>query len=298
MHEVKINNTLIRIPASWDELNIRYLRLIAGQSYQQYTEMQFKTDLLFFGAGIYVKRSEIEKDPENRQEDLYKVKLSDLSIAYMTSSQITALCNLFDFLFRVQETDKGERKVSIDSHLTKNLIPTFKVSGVTYFGPSEKLFNITLSEFIHAETNLTRYKETKQVDYLDKVIAILYRPENPKYNPDSPDFNGDRRIPFNDHRFEERARKICRMNHNLKICIFLFYTGCQWWYQQQFPHVFSHKSNKSGNNLGFLNLVDALTAGDVTKTDQIRETLLMDVMVHMERAAIEFEEMERKMKKK
>lgn len=298
MHEVKINNTLIWIPSSWDELNFRYLRLIAGQSYEQYGEMQFKMHLLFLGAGIMVKRTPSLENPLDRKEKLYLVNLSDGSTAHLTSDQVTVLANLYNFLFKFSEDENGEKKVSIDSHLTINLVPKFKVNGITYYGPSSKLFNITLSEFIHAETNLSRYVKTKEIQYLDKLIAILYRPQDHKYDPDSPQFNGDRRAPFNDHRIDDRAKKISKLTHNLKICIFLFYTGCQWWYQQQFPHVFSSNGKKPGNNLGFLNLVDSLTAGDVTKLDEVRGSLLMDVMVHMERAAIELEEMKEKMKKK
>lgn len=296
MHEVRINKTLIKIPSSWDELNLRYLRLIAGQSYQNFTEAQFKTTLLFYGAGIFIKNGPSVLNPANLKEDLYQVKLNDGSKAYMGADQLTALCNLFDFIFKIDESE-DKKQLRIDSRLTANLVPKFKIRGKTYYGPAGKLFNITLSEFIHAETNLGRYLKSKDIQYLDRLIAILYRPEDPEYDPDSIKFTGDRRMPFNDHQFELRAKKIRKLNQNLKICIFLFYTGCQWWYQQQFPHVFAHKAKKSDNNLGFLNLVDALSAGDVTKLDQIRSSLLMDVMVHMERAAIEYEEMERQMKK-
>ena len=44
--------------------------------------------------------------------------------------------------------------------------------------------------------------------------------------------------------------------------------------------------------------MDALTGGDVTKTTEIHRTLLMDVMVHLERAAIESENLKQKLKKK
>jgi len=167
---------------------------------------------------------------------------------------------------------------------------------VYYYGPSDKLFNITLSEFIHAETNLGRYLKTREIGYLDKLIAILYRPKG--NDPNATDFNGDIRQPFNDHRIDYHARKVHKLMMNVKLSILYFYQGCQQWYQRQFPHVFSPGKKKADNNLGFLNLVDALTGGDVSKTDEIRQSYLMDVMVHLERSAIEYEEMEAKLKKK
>lgn len=297
MIALKINNATIQVPSKWDELNRHYLELIAGMSVMNMAEYFFKSQLLFHGAGILIHRQPPEINPKNRHEKLYPVTLNDHSRAYLTADQVMEMCNLFNFLFRITENDKGEKKMTIDSRLTVNLIPKFKVSGTLYYGPANKLFNVTLSEFIHAETNLGRYEKTKETEHLDRVIAILYRPQDNKYDPDSPDYKGDRRTPFNDHRFEERAGKIRRLNHNLKLCIYLFYQGCQWWYRQQFPHVFG-RTAKTDNNLGFLNLVDALTGGDVTKTAEIHKTLLTDVMVHLERAAIENEILENKMKKK
>lgn len=297
MHEVKINNTIVHIPSKWDELNRHYLQLIAGFSSNNYTLTQFKTHLLFYGAGIMVKKTYHQPNPKDRSENLYEVKLGNSSTAHLSPEQVMELGNLFDFLFRTEEMEDGSVKIHLDSHLTLNLIPRFKVSGINYYGPAGKLFNVTLSEYIHAETNLSRYAKTKEIRYLDNLIAILYRPEG-KHHQDSEEYSGDRRAPFNDHRFEERAGRISKMTHNLKMCIYLFYQGCQWWYQQQFPHVFKPGTGKADNNLGFLNLVDALTGGDVTKTKEIQQTLLMDVMVHLERSAAEYEKTEEKLRKK
>lgn len=298
MHQVKINNTVLQLPSQWDELTRHYLELIAGLSTMNLTEWQFKLHLLFHGAGILIKQSGEQPNPQNRKEWLYEVKLNDGHVAHLSASQVADIANTLNFLFKIEASDQGDRKVILDSHLTHNVIYYFKVNGVHYYGPSSKLFNVTLSEFIHCENNMARYVRTKEMQYLDKVIAILYRPQDHRYDPDSPQFKGDRRQPFNDHHIDARARRISKLNHNVKLSIFLFYQGCQWWYQQQFPRVFKKSSAQPENNLGFLNLVDALSGGDVTKIEQIRQSYLMDVMVHLERAAQEYEKLEEKMKKK
>lgn len=297
MHAVKINNTLLHIPAQWDELNRHYLELIAGLSRLNFDEYAFKTHLLFHGAGIYLKKLSPGPNPADKTETLYQVRLADKSTAFLTPNQVAELGNLFNFLFKTEEEDGQVLRISLESRLTRQLIPRFKVGPTYYYGPSDKLFNITLSEFIHAENNLKRYAQEKDIRHLDKLIAILYRPQDNSYDPDAANYKGDRRTPFNDHRFEERADKFRKLTPNIKTCIYLWYTGCQWWYQQKFPHVFSKKSAGEDNGLGFLNLIDALTGGDVSKTDEIRRTLLMDVMVHLERAALDYEEMEKKLNK-
>jgi hypothetical protein len=295
MHEARINNTIINIPSKWDELQRRDLELIAGLSLMGCQEMMLKTQLLFYIAGISLRKTKSRPNLDDLQERLYQVKLRDSSTAYLSSAQVAELGNLFDFLFHIVESDEGKKSIHIDSQLTKNLVPSFKVGGTIYYGPADRLFNITLSEFIHAETNLTRYSNTKEIQYLDNLIAILYRPQKNIIRRSSSRFDGDRRTPFNDHKFEKRASKIRKLNHNIKICIYLFYQGCQWWYQQRFPHVFSHKKSSENNGLGFLNLVDALAGDDVTLTEKIPGSYLMQVMVHLERAAIEYENLEEKL---
>ena len=297
MHEAKINNTVIHYPSEWDELTRVHLGAIAGLSLMNLPEAQLKTHLLFHLSDLQVDKSDSLPNPENYSEELFKVKMKNAPPAYLSALQIADLVNGFDFLFKKIESKEGISLV-LDSHLTKNLIPAFKVGGTTYYGPSDKLFNISFSEFIHAETNLSRFVRSKEAVHLNKLIAILYRPEDSKCNPGSPDYKGDRRLPFNDHHINDLAEQISKLNHTVKMCIYLFYSGCQWWIQNQFPHVFRQKSKGKDDGLGFLGLVDALTGGDVTKTEEIRNSYLMDVLVHLERSAIEYEKMEEKLKKK
>lgn len=297
MHEAKINNTVIHYPSEWDELARVHLGAIAGLSLMNLQEMQFKTHLLFHLANIQVDKTDSARNPENYSEMLFKVSIKNGHPAYMSALQMYDLLNGFDFLFKKIESKEGISLV-LDSHLTKNLIPAFKVGGTTYYGPSDKLFNVSFSEFIHTETNLSRFVRSKEVVHLNKLIAILYRPEDPTSNPGSPDYKGDRRLPFNDHHINDLAEQISKLNHTVKMCIYLFYSGCQWWIQNQFPHVFRQKSKGKDDGLGFLGLVDALTGGDVTKTEDVRKSYLMDVMIHLEQSAIEYEKVKDDLKKR
>jgi hypothetical protein len=300
MHEVKINGTALRFPSEWNELTRHHLELIAGLCFGNLNlnEMRFKSFLLFYIAGIHVKEMDAFRDPESKSELLYQVSLADHSVAYLSPKQIVTIADGFDFIFERKEKDGEITSVSLDSKLTKNLIPRFKVRATHYYGPSDRLFNISFAEYIHAETNANRFLKDKDVTYLDKLIAVLYRPERSDVHPGSEEYNGDRRIKFNDHKIDERAEKISRINHNLKYAILLFYQGCQRWYHQQFPHVFSYKKGSKGDGLGFLGLVDALTDGDVTKNEKVRSSYLVDVMVHLERSAIEYEKQAERLKKK
>jgi hypothetical protein len=298
MHELSINNIMLCFPGEWDELSRGNLEAITGLAGMTLTEMQFKFHALCAFTGIQVMKSIPARNPDNPSEKLFRIKLPDSSPAMISSGQMMAIVGSLDFLLRKTEDSKGNQSIQLDSRLTKNLVPFLDVRGERFWGPSDHLFNISFSEFIHTETNLKRFLKSKQIEFLDKLIATLYRKEDPAYDPSSVNFRGDHREPFNDHLINDRAEKISGLNHNLKMAVYLFYSGCQSWIQLQFPHVFSHKSGKEDNSLGFLGLVDSLTGGDVTKTESVRSSYLMDIMVHLENAAIEHEKMKIELKKK
>lgn len=297
MHEIYINRTLINLPGEWDELTREQLKFVAGAGTMNLTETALKLNLLFYIGGVqvlHVNPFTLGDDPES----LYAVKLKDGSQAYITASQLFEITTVFNFLFKKVYKDDILTGITLDSKLTRNVIYFFQLNGKRYYGPSSRLFNVTFSEFIHAETNCKRYLETRKQEYLDKLIAVLYRPSINRIKVLSNNYKGDRRSAFNDHKIDYLAQKYHKLDRNTRGAIFLFYQGCQWWYQQQFPHVFGKKSGGDDNSLGFLGLVDALTGGDVTKTEEIRRSYLMDVMVHLEKAAIDYEKMEEKLKKK
>jgi hypothetical protein len=298
MHELRINNTVIHFPGEWDELSRENLEAITGLAGMTLTEMQFKVHALCAFTGIQILKSIPARNPADPSEKLFRVHLSDSSLAMITSGQLTSAANCLDFLLRKDEEVKGHPSIHLESRLTKNLVPCLVIRGERYWGPADRLFNLSFTEFIHAETNLKLFLKSKEIPFLDRLIAILYRKEAQGYDPGSIDFKGDRREPFNDHLIDERAKRMSRCNHNLKMAVYLFYTGCQEWIRLQFPHVFSQTSKGDDNTLGFLGLVDSLTAGDVTKTELVLSSYLMSVMVHLERAAMEHEKMKADLKKK
>lgn len=298
MHILKINTTTIPYASSWDELSKKNLIAISALSELALNETQFKIHALCALTGIEIVKDPVpDRNPEDRSERLYKIKLPDKSKAYLSALQLIDLADSMDFLLKKNEDAKGNTSVHLDSHLTMNLIPSFKIDGINYFGPSVKLFNLTFSEFIHAETSLKRFTQKKDKESLDKLIAILYRKERSDYDPNSVDYRGDRREVFNDFLIDANAKKIRKLNMNVKMSIYLFYTGCQWWIMQQFPHVFKSNTKKQDNARGLNSLVATLTAGDVTKTNQVRESYLMDVMETLESAAIDYEKMKIDLKK-
>jgi hypothetical protein len=294
MHKVKINDYISYLPSSWDELtrdNVFTLVRFLNTS-QTETSLKLKILIAFLKLKLYKKDPIL--DPEDKKTLLYFVYHKGSKPFLISSQQLTDLLPALDFLFEtITEKDK-EYKV-ISSRLTKNPVPDLKWHGNPWPGPSEKLFNITFEEYIFSETNYINYLKSRDDKDLDKLIATLYRPQDPKYSVTDPFHQGDSRLPFNSHTIDARAKDIEKYPKDPKMAIVLFYQGCKTFLASQFPHVFERASDSKPNPLGFLALVDALTDGDVTKTESVRKSLLYDIMVHLEQTAIKAIEMKEKL---
>jgi hypothetical protein len=176
-----------------------------------------------------------------------------------------------------------------DSKLTKNPIPKFKMFLKSYYGPENNFYNITLREFIFAEMNFTSFVKSKELKYLNNIIATLWRKQVKPYKPNNVNYKGDRREHFNDFLLFKRSRKIRFLRKYKKMAIFTFYSGCRSSLQNEFPHIFSSDNGggtKSTKNLAtqMLALVRAVNSGDPTKNEKILDTNIREILGEIESA--------------
>ena len=113
--------------------------------------------------------------------------------------------------------------------LTRQLIPSIRIpySFKKLYGPSDDCKNLVFIEFIMAERNYAKFRKTGEVQFLDNLIAILYRRKKENYNPTSVNYDGDIRERYNDDLVEGRAKKISKLDINIKLAILTYYHGCR-----------------------------------------------------------------------
>lgn len=289
MHALTINNINYQFPSKWDELNKSQLfdvidLLLSGLSER---EFKLKSFLKLLNLKVAIRKPSIRAG-----ELLHLLKAKKNKPFFLSDQQLYELTKGLDFFTKEVKTELGISVITPNSELTKNLVPFFSHRFRKYYGPSDRLFNLKFDEYIVAETNLSNYLKSQSEKDLNKLVATLYRPEEPEYNPGNFTYRGDRREPFNDHLINARALKFRKLSPVIKISVLLFYQGCQKFITLQFPNVFNSPKKSSKNNLGFLGLVDALTEGDVTKTEMVRQSYLYDVMARLESAALQYIEFE------
>lgn len=106
--------------------------------------------------------------------------------------------------------------------LTKNLLPYYKGR----YGPADNFSNLQVCEFIFCEQYYQQYKEGCADQYLNMLIAILYRPAKKSYNKRRNE-EGDIREPYNDNITGLYSRQVARWPSAIKQAILFWYEGCR-----------------------------------------------------------------------
>lgn len=292
MRKLTINNKIYPVPGSWDEMTSKQFCDVIRASVYSVDIPTFKLVAIFALIGLKVKK----QDPIIKNKiKLFALKHEDKSIYLLSPDQLVDMLDIISFVF---EKDKeGNELDYINSKRTLNPIKSLKLKHKRYYGPEDRLFNLSMEEFITAETHYMNFLNDQNNDHLDCLCASLYRPRNPKVNPKSFEFKGDLREPFNDHSILNNSKLFQRVDLAMRFAIFYWYQGCREFLTFQFPNVFNSTTSKKKDNFGMMSLVDALAKEDVTKNEQIRKTSLYDVLLRLERAAILRQEMEQKLKK-
>ncbi len=178
-----------------------------------------------------------------------------------------------------------------DTDLYKQLVPTLKIGGKSYSGPSDGLTNLLFWEYLKAQEHLLRYSRTKKVDDLNKFVASIYRP-NAQKAKDPYTWNGDYREPFNENMVSENAVKFNTVPMNIKEGIVIFWKGCNKLLSKRFPEAFEGGEFK--NEFGASGIADSMAGNKFGTLSEVKRAYLYEVLI----SACNMERMRKLSKKK
>lgn len=129
--------------------------------------------------------------------------------------------------------------------LTKQRLPKYRKC----YGPASEFMNLKAKEATFAEAWWAQYNfendvDAKNIDALNHLAAILYRPKKRWYNVKR-NREGDPRIEFSSSEIDYRVAKVKKWPLEVKQVIFLWFTGCQNMLIENNPKVFSGGDNPS-----------------------------------------------------
>lgn len=163
--------------------------------------------------------------------------------------------------------------VKKENTLTDFKLKRFRIWFTNYYAPADELKNLTIDEFRFTDAAYITYKNTKNEDYLDVLVAILYRPKRKEYYPKAVEYKGDIRQDFNENLVVQHAKKMSKLSLHKKQLIYLTYEGARNKIINECPHLFSgDDTKKQGRDFGFSGLILELSGtkfGTFTETCKV-----------------------------
>ncbi|WP_370407965.1 hypothetical protein [Tenacibaculum dicentrarchi] len=235
----------INIPTSWNELSDYQLKKIASIMYLNQSKL---TDVRIFFTLLNIRWWNFLKKKTARII-LRNVSLSELKKHY-------------SFIYENQKRT--------------NFIKSFKAKNKTFYAPGDRINNLTVDEFSHAEDLYLGWMRTQNIEFLHYLTAVLYRIKG----------KDGKRIPFDKTTLEADVKHISKIDKNVFYAILVTYQGCREHLYSQFPIVFpksTSKNPKLPNSSGFGKLALHLSG---KKFGTHQETISTNIYVFLS----EFEE--------
>jgi len=139
-----------------------------------------------------------------------------------------------------------------------------------------KLYNATFEEYLMAENYYFAYTETRKEEYLDNLIACLYRKPWQRWNAE---------------KIQDRARHFSKIDPAIKNAVFMGYVGFRSYVPKRCKALFSVKGSVSGrpfNPREYINgMIHTLSNGDITIKDKLLSRPCWDALDELEQRALE-----------
>lgn len=135
-----------------------------------------------------------------------------------------------------------------------------------------RLYNASFGEYLSAENWYFAYQSTKKEEYLDCLIAALYRPRWKR---------------FNDAKIRKRSKFYRKVPMHVKYTVFLWYSGFRNYVKTRCPELFKESSdNGSDMNIRdhITGMIRCLNDGDITKNPILMKSPLWDGLTELNQA--------------
>jgi len=225
----------------------------------------------------------------------YMQELTEHERKLKTAMVLYRLTRLNLFLFDAEQMQHLVKKCQwiFEESLTAQLIPSFKIKGKRYYGPGADLSGYVGYEFIHADTYFMKYMENQNMEMLEKMISVLYRPENEKLTKE--EFEGDYRIPFTPYKAKQELPNIKKLPTWMKYAILMYYMGCRQGWENLHKNLFSQESESDAKeNEGWSKIMLRIAGKEFGDYDKTVAQPIHTLFSKMDSDVKDFKEMERK----
>jgi len=141
-----------------------------------------------------------------------------------------------------------------------------------YLAPKQRLYNLTVEQFLYAELAAAAYEKSKDQAFLHKLMAALWIPK----------------AGFQPQEIDRHAKRFARLDPAVHLAAHLFYTGARRYLAGEFPHVFQPGGDDHGD-YDVTSMLRELNGGDITRNPRILESQLWDALKQLEDMGMQVE---------
>lgn len=149
-------------------------------------------------------------------------------LANLPDEELHALTPLTNFLINTQPP-------------AKNLVPKLRINGKEVIPSADDLSNIGFGEWCFAYQAASHFRQTFDDQFLNELIAVLYRPADPLNQPDTVGYTGDRRELFNENLVRSRASRVKDIEKRIRLLVFAWFDAALFQIMRARPKVFPPK---------------------------------------------------------
>lgn len=139
-----------------------------------------------------------------------------------------------------------------DLKLTK-FPKSVKIGGIEYFGPADRLSNVSIEELNFAYKFYFDWISTKDISALDRLVTTLYRPA-------TNEIKGDVREAFNEHLIQSRGSIFPKLKEEQKISIGFAFKGSVEYMFSKYPVIFPVSKSKTKSKPKYHSMVPMINA--------------------------------------
>jgi hypothetical protein len=180
----------------------------------------------------------------------------------------------------------------------KNFFPKLNIRKKVCLAPDDNLGNLSFGEWCFAFQFYHYYSLTQDDQWLNKLIAVLYRPADPEQRPDSVNYKGDCREAFNENLIDKRSLDVAHIQSKFKLAVLAWFSVAVQDLQQYRPHVFpkvednpeaaADRTEQPEGNRTWLTVFRELLGPKWGTTEQLKNTNAMFILDALEEQQIAY----------
>ena len=195
MHTLEIprkkKNKIIEFPENWEEMSqkqfLKIMELVIEFEIGKIDYNDLKLQATMVLVGIVITKAPRSKADQDE-----------------IAASLAVLVELINYIIVIEKNKKGKSIAKLQFESLKQFLPIIK----TYEGPQVGLSNITWEQHTKASANYRQYIQTKEVQYLDKLIGSLYLEAGKEFDAERADII---------------AEDVADIPYHWKYAVFLFY---------------------------------------------------------------------------